>query len=69
MFHRHYERAFRFGTEENAADMAEHDPNLFRECHGEDPNVYLKNYRKNLQEAAELHEKYKGCAFTARVVE
>lgn len=58
-----------FGMEENAADMAEHDPELFRESYGEDPAQFLEKHRKDQQEAAELREKYKDCKFTARIVQ
>lgn len=57
------------GMEENAADMAEHDPELFRECYGEDPTQFLEKHRKDKQEAAELRAKYKDCKFSARIVE
>lgn len=55
--------------EESAADMAEYDPELFRECYGEDPARFLEKYRKDQQKMAELREKYKGCKFSARLAE
>lgn len=57
------------GMDDSAADMAEHDPDLYRACYGDDPDKYLKKYRRDQERCAALRERFKGFKLSARIME
>lgn len=59
----------RWGSEENAYDMAVHDPDLFQYVYDEDASSFVAKYEHSTAERAELAQKYKDCTLTARMVD
>lgn len=59
--------ADRSGGDENCADMAEHDPELFRAYYKKDPVQFLQSYRATQLRVARLREKFQGVQINIRV--
>lgn len=59
-----------WGSEENAYDMAVHDPELYRRCYGEDADEFIVKYEQDEFQAARIRQRLqdRGVVMSARIV-